>query len=229
MVKQVVIIFGPPGAGKGTQSELLSDKIGLYNFETSGIIGKKMSESKEGDFVEVDGEKYFFEKEKEIASAGKLWDPPFVIYFVKKKIEELAAEDRGIVFSASPRTLYEAENMMPLLEKLYKKENIKIILLEISPEQTIYRNSNRKRCELMRHPILFNEETKNLTICPLDGSKLFKRDDDNAETAKVRIKEYKERTFPITGYLEKNNFKVHRINGEQPVANVFEDISKAIK
>ena len=59
MEKQVVIIFGAPGAGKGTQAELLSDKFGLYNFETSGIIGKKMAEAKAGDFVEVDGEKYF--------------------------------------------------------------------------------------------------------------------------------------------------------------------------
>jgi len=229
MQKQAIIVFGPPGAGKGTQSELLSDKLGLYNFETSGIIQKKISGAQKGDFIEVDGEKYFFEKEKEIASAGKLWDPPFVIYFVNKKIEELAAEDRSIVFSSSPRTLYEIEHMVPLLEKLYKKDNIKIILLEVSTETTIFRNSNRKRCELLRHPILFNDETKNLTICPLDGSKLFQRDDDNAETAKVRIKEYVERTLPMKEYLEKTKYKIHTISGEQSVADVFKDILAAIE
>ena len=229
MNKQVIIIFGPPGAGKGTQSELISDKTGFYNFETSGIISKKMAGAKRGDFVVVDGEKYFFEKEKELASSGKLWDPPFVIHFVNKRIEELAAEDESIVFSASPRTLYEAEKMMPLIERLYKKENVKIILLEINPEETIFRNSNRKRCELARHPILFNDETKNLTMCPLDGSKLFRRDDDNAETAKIRIKEYNERTLPITGYLEKNHYKINKIDGQQSVADVFDDILKAIE
>ena len=228
MQKQAIIIFGAPGAGKGTQSELLSDKMGLYNFETSGIIARKMAEGKSGDFVEVDGEKYFFEKEKELASAGKLWDPPFVIYFVKEKIEELASEDKGIVFSASPRTLYEAENMMPLLERLYGKSNIKIILLEVNPETTISRNSNRKRCELVRHPILFNEETKNLTVCPLDGSKLFQRDDDTVETTKIRLVQYKERTLPMAEYLEKNKYKINKINGEQSVAKVFEDVLKAI-
>ena len=229
MNKQAIIILGPPGAGKGIQSELLSDKTGFYNFETSGIISNKMSEAKSGDFVVIEGEKYFFEEEKELASSGKLWDPPFVIYFVNKKIKELAAEDESIVFSASPRTLYEAENMMPLLEKLYKKENIKIILLEIKPEETIFRNSNRKRCELARHPILFNDETRNLTVCPLDGSKLFRRDDDNAETTKVRIKEYNERTLPITGYLEKNNYRINKINGQQSVSDVFKDILGVIK
>lgn len=229
MQKQVIIIFGLPGAGKGTQSELLSDKMGLYNFETSAIIGRKIAEAKPEDFIEVDGIQYNFHKEKEIADGGKLWDPPFVVYFVKKKIEELAADDKGIVFSASPRTLYEAENMMPLIEKLYGRENIKIIQLEINPETTIFRNSNRKRCELAKHPLLFNEETKNLTICPLDGSKLFQREDDNAEVAKIRIAQYNERTLPITEYFQKNNFKITKINGEQSVADVYKDVLDAIK
>jgi len=228
MEKQVVIIFGLPGSGKGTQAQLLADKMGLYNFETSAIIGQKIAEAKPEDFVEIDGEKYNFYKEKEIADGGRLWDPPFVVYFVKRKIEELASDGKGMVFSASPRTAYEAENMIPLLEKLYGKENIKIVQLEINPETTIFRNSNRKRCELMKHPILFNKETENLTICPLDGSKLFKREDDNAEIAKVRINEYNERTFPITEYFKKNNFRVININGEQSIAEVFGDVLKAI-
>ena len=145
MDKQAVIIFGLPGAGKGTQAQLLSDKFGFYNFETSKIIGNKIAEAKQEDFVEVDGEKYFYKKEKEIADGGKLWDPPFVVYLTKKKIEELAGDNQGIVFSASPRTVYEVEHMMPLLEKLYGKENIRIILIEINPETTIFRNSNRNR------------------------------------------------------------------------------------
>lgn len=230
MEKRVIILFGPPGAGKGTQSELLSDKIGLYLFETSGIIEKKISEAEEGSFIEVDGEKYYFDKERELWKAGKLWDPPFVVYFVKEKIKELSAGRKNIIFSGSPRTIYEVERVMPVLEDLYGKENIKIILIEIKPEETIFRNSHRKICELMRHPILFNDETKNLTICPLDGSKLVIREGlDDPESIKVRLKEYTERTLPMVEYFEKNNFKVHRINGEQSVVNVHKDILDAVK
>ena len=61
----------------------------------------------------------------------------------------------------------------------------------------------------MRHSILFNKETENLTICPLDGSKLVKREGlDDPETIKVRLKQYKERTFPMVEYFEKNRFKI---------------------
>jgi adenylate kinase family enzyme len=103
-------------------------------------------------------------------------------------------------------------------------------LLEIKPEATIFRNSNRKICELMRHPILSNNETENLTICPLDGSKLVKRKGlDDVETIKVRIKEYTERTLPMVEWFEKNNFKVQKINGEQSVAEVYNDILKAVQ
>jgi len=229
MNKQVIILFGPPGAGKGTQSELLSDKLGSYMFETSGIIGRKIAEAKPGSFVEVDGEKYYFETEDKMAKSGKLWDPPFVVYFVRERIHELFAEGESIIFSGSPRTIYEVEKITPLLEQLYKKENIKIILLEIKPEATIYRNAHRKVCELMRHSILFSEETKDLTVCPLDGSALSRRKDDDAEAVKIRIKEYAERTLPMVEYFEKNNFKVNRINGEQSVADTFKDILNAIK
>jgi len=81
----------------------------------------------------------------------------------------------------------------------------------------------------MRHSILFNKETENLTTCPLDGSRLVKRKDlDAPETIKVRIKEYTERTLPMIEYFKKNNIKVKKINGEQTVSDVFKDILEAV-
>ena len=229
MSKQAIILFGPPGAGKGAQSELISNKIGAYIFETSGIIGRKIAEAKSGDFIEADGEKFYFEKEKEIMEHGKLWDPPFVVHFVIEKIKELAEEGENVIFSGSPRTIYEVEKIVPLLEKLYGKENIKVVLLDIKAEETIFRNSHRKRCELMRHSIIFNNETEKLSLCPLDGSKLVTRADDDAEAIRVRINEYTERTLPMLDYFKKNNFIVSTVNGAQSVADVFRDILKAVE
>lgn len=229
MQKQAIILFGPPGAGKGTQSELLSAKLNLYVSETSGIIGKKIAAALPGDFVEAEGQKYYFEKEKEIADAGKLWDPPFVVHLMAEKIKELAAEGESVIFSGSPRTVYEVENLMPLIAQLYGKSNVKILLLEVEPEVTIKRNSERKTCELMRHSILSNEETEKLTFCPLDGSKLEKRKDDNSpEVIKTRIDQYVERTLPMLEYFEKNGYEVKKINGDQTVAEVFADALKAV-
>ena len=229
MNKKVVILFGPPGAGKGTQAELLSDKLGLFLIETSTIGEKKIAMAKPGEFVEVDGEKFYFEKEKELWETGKLWDPPFVVSFINEKINELFSEGKSIIFTGSPRTIYEAEKVAPVIEKLYGKENIAIFVLGIKPETTIFRNSHRKICELMRHSILSNKETEKLTICPLDGSKLMTRKLDDPKAIKVRLEEYDNRTAPVIEYFEKNGFNITRINGDQSVANVFTDISKAVK
>lgn len=231
-MKQVIIIFGPPGAGKGTQAELLSDKMSLYLFDTSKILERKFKEaeslpenSKER-FVEVDGQKFDVLNERNNNwKKGKLCSPPFVTYILIEEFKKLFEEGKNLVFAGSPRTMYEVEREIPVLEKLYGKENIKVILIEIKPEETIFRNSHRKICELMRHSILFNKETENLTTCPLDGSKLVKRKGlDDPETIEVRIKEYIERTLPMVGYFRKNNIKVKKINGEQSVAEVFKDV-----
>lgn len=222
--------MGPPGSGKGTQAELLSNKFNLYYFETSKIGEKRINESRKGEYIMVDGKKYFFEDEKKRWKAGKLWSFPFITALVQEEIKKLAEEDKEIVFAGSPRSIYEGKKVIPLLKKLYGVKNIKIVFIEVSPEQTIWRNSHRRICELMRHPILFAKETVKLKRCPLDGSKLVRRKGlDNPETIKVRLKEYKERTFPLINYFKEQCLKVKEINGEQSVQAVFEDILKSLK
>jgi adenylate kinase len=236
MNKQVIILFGPPGAGKGTQSELLSEKIGLYLFETSKMLerefknAEKVAPDSPERFVEIEGEKFDILNEKEIWKKGELCSPPWVTYLTVKELKRLHDDGDNIILSGSPRTVYEAEHEMPVLEELYGKENIKIVLIEISPEVTIFRNTHRKICELMRHSILFNKETEKLKICPLDGSKLVKRKDlDDPETIKTRLVQYKERTLPLFEYFKNNNFNVNKINGEGSVAKVHEEILTIIK
>jgi len=226
---QIIILLGPPGAGKGTQAILLAEKFDLFYFETSKILEKAFEENIE-EKIEIEGKYYSISEEKEKWKKGLLCSPPFVTWLVKKEIERLAKEGKGIVFSGSPRTLYEAERIMPLLEKLYGKENIKTILIDIPFEVSLFRNSHRRICQLLRHPILWTKETENLTICPLDGSKLIKRKGlDDPETIKVRWEEYKKRTFPIVEYLKKNSFKVEKVNGEGTVAEVFSSILKILE
>jgi adenylate kinase len=236
MEKQVIILFGPPGAGKGTQSELLSDKMGLYLFETSKILerefekAEKLSEESSERFIEFDEQKFDILNEKKIWKEGVLCSPPFVTYLVIEEIKKLSEEGKNLILSGSPRTLYECQKIMPLVQDLYGKENIKTVLLEIRPETTLHRNSKRRICELMRHSILFTEETEKLTLCPLDGSNLVRREGlDEPETIKVRLKEYAERTYPIFDYFTENGFEIKKVNGEQSVSDVYKDVLDAIK
>lgn len=231
MNKQVIILFGPPGTGKGTQSELLSEKMGLYLFETSKMLerefknAEKMPADAPERFVEVESKKFDVLNEKEIWKRGELCSPPWVTYLTVKELKRLHDDGDNIILSGSPRTVYEAEHEMPVLAELYGKENIHIVLIEISAEVTVFRNTHRKICELMRHSILFSKETEKLTLCPLDGSKLMKRKDlDDPETIKTRLEQYKERTLPLFNYFKNNGFNVNKIDGEGSVAEVHENI-----
>ena len=228
--KKIIILLGPPGSGKGTQATLLAEKLDLYYFETSNIIETAIRSHQADEYVEIDGQKYTFGREKELWEKGILCSPPFVVHLVERKINELFESGKGIIFAGSPRTMHEGEKIIPQIETLYGKKNIIVILLELSPEQTVFRNSNRKICELMRHPILYTEETKNLEHCPLDGSKLLRRAGlDDAETIKVRIREYEERTFPLVEFFGKVGLKVEKVNGEQSVEGVYKDILKVLE
>jgi adenylate kinase len=225
----VIIIMGPPGAGKGTQAELLAEKLDICHFETSEIIEKNFATARKGDFVKIGTKKYFLSEEKKLRRSGKWMSPPLIAFWVKNKIKMLAKEGEGMVISGSPKTLYEAEQVIPLLKKLYGKPNIKIVLIEQKPEVSIWRNSKRRICQLMRHPILYTKETAKLKKCPFDGSKLIRREDSNPEIIKAKLKEFQERSLPIISYFKKQGLKVREVNGEPPVADVFKDILKVLR
>jgi adenylate kinase len=230
MSKQVVMLFGQPGAGKGTQAEILSDKTGYYHFESSKIIEHHIKNDEPGTTYEIDGQTYKIEDERERWEAGLLNSPPLVVFWMVEKIKELAEDGKSIIFSGSPRTVYEAEKEIPLLKQLYGQENIRFVMLEITAETTIHRNSHRRICELIRHSILFSPETENLKTCPLDGSPLVKRKGlDDLETIKKRIDIYKEQTHPVTEVIEREGLHVHKVNGEQSVADVHKDVLAAIQ
>jgi adenylate kinase len=228
-MKKIVILFGPPGAGKGTQAELLADKTGYYHLESSKVIEHCFNTENPEKVFEIEGKSYKVADEKEIWLSGKLNNPPFVVNLLVEKIKELAEQEKSIIFSGSPRTVYEADIEAPLLIKLYGLENITFFMLDIKPETTIHRNSNRRICELVRHSILFTKETEHLTLCPLDGSKLVRRGLDDPKVITKRLEEFKERTYPIAADIEKQGIKVHKINGEPSVAQVHENIMSFIE
>lgn len=228
--------MGPPGAGKGTQADLLKNNFDFFHFETSKLLEEKfdwakdLSEDSPERFIEADGKKYDILEEKKIWLTGKLCSPPFVVQLIKDKVKDLRHDGENIIFSGSPRTVYEAEQELPLFIELYGRENITAVYVGIKPEETIFRNSHRRICQTVRHSILWNKETENLTACPLDGSKLLRREGlDDPETIKTRLKEFKDRTYPVLDVIKEKSIKIVKINGEQTVSKVFADICENIK
>jgi len=213
---QVVVLIGPPGAGKGTQADLLSEDFGFIHFETSKIIEAKFSKAGSDDMEMA--------QQYEMFKAGKLNDPKLVRAWVIEEIQKISKENNSIVFSSSPRTIFEAEGEVPLFESIYDKGNIHVVNIEVSEEESVKRNSGRRICKANRHPIPNFPEFEGITSCPKDGSEIVIRILDNPETIKIRYATYLEETKPVLDFFKKRGYKVIEINGDQSIKVVHDDI-----
>jgi len=224
MKNKAVIIFGPPGSGKGTQAELLAKKFNFIHFDTGRYLENLIySPNALKDPI--------LKKQKENFESGKLFSPLWVLKKVKEATKKIAAADKGIVYSGSPRTIIEAfgnknqKGLMSLLEKLYGKKNILIFKLNVPQKSSIKRNSQRLICSVCGLPIL---ATAKINRCAFCYGPLRKRTLDKPEVIKVRLKEYKKNSFPIFKELKKQGYKIFNINAQVWPYQIFKNISRFI-
>ena len=211
---KAVIIMGPPGSGKSTQARLLADKIDYVHLDTGAYLESVLYDPVNAKNKEIAEERRAFEK-------GELLTSSWVLKIVKKRVEELARAKTGVIFSGSPRTLYEAfgdknhVGLMQTFEKGYGRKNIVVFELKIRSTDSIDRNSHRLICSSCRSPLLKTERCR-FEIggsCPFCGGKLRGRTLDNVETIKNRLKEYRRRTHPVIEKIKKNGYRVIGVNG----------------
>ena len=220
--KKAIIIYGLPGSGKGTQAQRLEKILKGYHFDTGREIEKTVHDPKSQKDPEIRREKELFDK-------GKLCDPKWVAELVKNSIKKLARKNKTLIFSGSPRTLFEAKQIMPLLIKLYPKKNLYIFDLKISSKTSIFRNSHRKICSQCGYPIIYSKETEDWRYCPKCGAPLIIRTLDKPEIIKIRIKEYLKRTRPLKNYFKKLKLKIYEIDGEPLPDLVTKQILEKLK
>lgn len=210
--------MGPQGSGKGTQARMLAEKFDLQIFETGSVLreiaskntktGRKINEiiNVKGDIVPWD-----FMKEE----------------ILGQKLSELD-ENKGIIFDGTPRIIEEAEFWN---EKF--KETVRIIdyvfYIDISEEESVKRISNRKLCKKNAHPLIIGRDlSEDEKKCPICGSEVYRREDDVPEKVLKRLKWSRKLLSPVIEHYENRNILI-RINGEQSVEKVFEEIIKHIK
>jgi adenylate kinase len=223
MRKIIVILYGPPGAGKGTQANLLADKLELIHFDTGRFLEHIVHDPKRQ-------KEKIVKRERALFDGGKLMTPSFVTGEVLRGAERIAAADWGLIFSGSPRTMYEAEKEYPVFEKLYGKKNIFIFVLEVPPAESIRRNSARMVCRSCGYLLLTSfYPGHKAKRCPVCAGSFYKRSLDKPSVIKVRLKEYEERTFPIFKFAKKRGYRVIRIDARPAPFKVTERIYAHIK
>lgn len=223
MKKIVVVLYGPPGAGKGTQAGLLAHKLDIIHFDTGRFLEGIVYDPRRLKRKVVRQQRKYFE-------GGQLMAPSFVTGEVIREVRRMAAADEGVVLSGSPRTMYEAERTYPVFNRLYGKKNVFIFVLDVPLSHALRRNSARMVCSSCGYLLLTAfYPTKKAKHCPVCGGHFYKRSLDNPRVIKIRFEEYEDRTSPIFDYAKKKGYRIVHVDGRPAPYKVMERIYARIK
>lgn len=211
-----VIIMGPPGAGKGTQSELIKQKYSIPVIATGDMFREAV---KIGSTLGIEAKKFMED--------GKLVPDEVTIGIVKERIAQSDC-DEGFMLDGFPRTTPQAEALDAVLQSMGKKLEAAINIFvprEILLERILGRVSC-KDCKTVFN-LKFNL-SQNGNVCDRCGGELIQRNDDRGETAVKRLEVYLEQTMPLLEYYENKNL-LFNMDGNRSSEEVFSDIKKILE
>jgi adenylate kinase len=212
-----LILFGPPGAGKGTQCKEIVKKFDFFQLATGDMIRAEIAAGSE-----------IGKKVQQIVEAGKFPSSDLVNEMVVKTIVDHWS-DKGIVFDGYPRTFGQGE----FLDRFLAKRGSQIdcaIMLEVNEKDLIDRIEKRYSCldcgQMYAQGV---SDPKVDGVCDKCGSKQFgKRADDNADVMRTRLKTYHAETEEIINYYDNKGLLI-RINGTDSIENVRLQIEKIVE
>jgi len=215
---KIIIILGRSGCGKGTQAKLLIKEFGFEYLGSGDLLRKR---AKKDDFS---GSKI-----KKVLNQGKRMPTPIMFRMWAEEIEKIKdkVNKKGLIIDGNPRSLREAELMNDAF-KWYQWEDIKVILLDISEQEAFDRLTKRRICKKCGRLIPWVGNFKIMEACDECGGELITRSDDQPEAIRARLEYYKKDVEPAIEYYKKQG-KLIKIDGNQSIEDVYDDLKKAIE
>ena len=206
-----IILFGPPGAGKGTQAQQIVDKYNYFQLSTGDLLRDEVKRN-------TDLGKQIEEK----ISKGNFVSDEIVNELLKKTIKDLKFRDR-IIFDGYPRTIEQSKNLDIILKEFDEKIDL-IISLHVPREVIEKRIEGRLTCEKCNTTLnkFFNEEE--IKMHPCGSDRFIKRKDDNSETLMNRYDIYTQTTKPVIDFLSQKSF-FHEIDGTLKISEITNKIN----
>lgn len=207
-----IILLGAPGAGKGTQAEVICNRYNIPAISTGNIIREALKTGTEMGL-----------KAKSYMESGALVPDEVVIGIIKERIVKDDCKD-GFILDGFPRTIPQAE----ALDKMGIVID-KVIDIEVPDEKIINRMSGRRVCEKCgsSYHLLYKKPAVE-GVCTNCGGTLVQRKDDHPDTVKDRLRVYHEQTEPLKEYYEKQG-KLHIVEGQEEVADTTALTLKALE
>ncbi len=211
-----LIFLGAPGAGKGTQAKMVSEKYGIPQISTGDMLREAVAKGTE-----------LGKKAKEYMDRGELVPDEIVIGIVKERLQQPDCE-KGFVLDGFPRTLAQAEALDEMLKELGKKIDA-VINIAVPEEEVVKRIVYRrtcKNCGAVYH-LIYNPPKED-NKCDKCGGELYQRDDDKEETVRERYRVYRENTEPLIEYYRKKGI-LYDVDGTKDIKGVWEQIEAILE
>jgi adenylate kinase len=208
-IKMNIIFLGPPGAGKGTQAQIICTKLGIPQISTGDMLRSAIATKTETGL-----------KAKEYMDAGQLVPDAVVIAIVRERVAKADCA-KGFILDGFPRTVEQAL----ALAKFAKIDAV--INIDVSDEILVKRLSGRRVCPVCGAPYHVDRlggETK----CAVDSTSLIQRDDDLPETVRNRLTVYHQKTAPLIDFYQKEG-KLYVVDGATGLDSVSQAILKALE